>query len=118
MGDVRHTKPPTSLNFEESVSVLREYRQKRVRAISIKQLCRFGQTASVSREALFASARYLHRELPIRLSQRLSDFQDLPFIVGCNPSLREVRPASAPAPRPARPTLPPWAGVRRVRAGI
>ena len=30
------------------------------------------------------------QELPIRLSQRLADFYSLPYIIGCNPHLRDV----------------------------
>lgn len=39
---------------------------------------------------LLDSARYLHKELPIRIAHRISGFRNLPFIVGCCPSLLEV----------------------------
>ena len=32
----------------------------------------------------------LKQELPIRLAQRLMDFQMLPFLIGSNPHLRKV----------------------------
>eukprot|EP00092_Neocalanus_flemingeri_P011906 GFUD01012838.1.p1 GENE.GFUD01012838.1~~GFUD01012838.1.p1 ORF type:complete len:458 (+),score=114.33 GFUD01012838.1:79-1452(+) len=36
------------------------------------------------------SAQYLHRELPIRIAQRIAGFRSLPFIVGCNPTILSV----------------------------
>ena len=36
------------------------------------------------------SAQYLHRELPVRIAHRISGFRNLPFIVGCNPTILAV----------------------------
>ena len=36
------------------------------------------------------SAQYLHRELPVRISHRIHGFRNLPFIVGCNPTILGV----------------------------
>ncbi len=36
------------------------------------------------------SARYLRRELPIRLAHRIAEIRTLPFIVGCNPTILAV----------------------------
>ena len=36
------------------------------------------------------SARYLQAEIPVRIAHRIRDFQNLPFIVACNPYLIEV----------------------------
>ena len=36
------------------------------------------------------SAQFLHKELPVRLAQRVSGFRSLPFIVGVNPDIAEV----------------------------
>jgi hypothetical protein len=67
------------------------------RKISIRQLYDFGESAKHSMGRLVQSGRYLHRELPIRLAQRLDDFLRLPFIVGCNPSLQVIFQAYADA---------------------
>lgn len=42
------------------------------------------------RSHLLDSARYLHKELPIRIAHRITGFRNLPFIVGCCPTLLEV----------------------------
>ena len=36
------------------------------------------------------SAQYLQVELPIRIAHRIRDIRNLPFIVGCNPSILSV----------------------------
>ena len=36
------------------------------------------------------SAKYLHKELPIRIAHRIAGFRNLPFIVGCNPTILSV----------------------------
>jgi [3-methyl-2-oxobutanoate dehydrogenase (acetyl-transferring)] kinase len=39
---------------------------------------------------LLLSARYLHKDLPIRFAHRIDDFRNLPFVVACNPLLLEL----------------------------
>lgn len=39
---------------------------------------------------IMRSAQYLHRELPVRISHRIHGFRNLPFIVGCNPTILGV----------------------------
>ena len=36
------------------------------------------------------SAQYLHKELPVRIAHRIDGFRQLPFIVGCNPTILSV----------------------------
>ena len=36
------------------------------------------------------TAKYLLHTLPIRLSRRIRQFQELPFLVGCNPHIMRV----------------------------
>ncbi len=36
------------------------------------------------------SAQYLHKELPIRIAHRIVAIRNLPFIVGCNPTILAV----------------------------
>jgi len=40
--------------------------------------------------ALVQNAAFLQHELPVRLAQRVTDMQRLPFIVGCNPHVQGV----------------------------
>lgn len=39
---------------------------------------------------LLRSAQYLHKELPVRIAHRIKGFRNLPFIVGCNPTILQV----------------------------
>lgn len=39
---------------------------------------------------LLRSAQYLHKELPVRIAHCITGFRQLPFIVGCNPTLLSV----------------------------
>jgi len=39
---------------------------------------------------LLRSAKYLHKDLPIRFAHRIDDFRNLPFVVACNPLLLEL----------------------------
>uniref|UniRef100_A0A674GEK6 Protein-serine/threonine kinase n=1 Tax=Taeniopygia guttata TaxID=59729 RepID=A0A674GEK6_TAEGU len=36
------------------------------------------------------SARYLQQELPVRIAHRIRGFRNLPFIIGCNPTILHV----------------------------
>lgn len=39
---------------------------------------------------ILRSAQYLHKELPVRIAHRIAGFRNLPFIIGCNPSILAV----------------------------
>ncbi|XP_033123251.1 3-methyl-2-oxobutanoate dehydrogenase [lipoamide] kinase, mitochondrial-like [Anneissia japonica] len=39
---------------------------------------------------LLRSAQYLHKELPVRVAHRIAEFRNLPFIIGCNPTILSV----------------------------
>ncbi|KAG8543291.1 hypothetical protein GDO81_025015 [Engystomops pustulosus] len=39
---------------------------------------------------ILKSARYLHKELPVRIAHRIKGFRSLPFIIGCNPTILHV----------------------------
>jgi len=39
---------------------------------------------------LLRSAKYLWKELPVRIAHRIQGFRTLPFIVGCNPTILDV----------------------------
>uniref|UniRef100_A0A8C7VNN2 Protein-serine/threonine kinase n=1 Tax=Oncorhynchus mykiss TaxID=8022 RepID=A0A8C7VNN2_ONCMY len=36
---------------------------------------------------ILSSAKYLHKELPVRIAHRIKGFRSLPFIIGCNPTI-------------------------------
>jgi [3-methyl-2-oxobutanoate dehydrogenase (acetyl-transferring)] kinase len=39
---------------------------------------------------ILRSAQYLHKELPVRIAHRINGFRNLPFIVGCHPTILYV----------------------------
>ncbi|XP_064593751.1 branched-chain alpha-ketoacid dehydrogenase kinase isoform X2 [Zonotrichia leucophrys gambelii] len=39
---------------------------------------------------ILKSARYLQQELPVRIAHRIQGFRNLPFIIGCNPTILHV----------------------------
>uniref|UniRef100_A0A8C7KTZ5 Protein-serine/threonine kinase n=1 Tax=Oncorhynchus kisutch TaxID=8019 RepID=A0A8C7KTZ5_ONCKI len=39
---------------------------------------------------ILSSAKYLHKELPVRIAHRIKGFRSLPFIIGCNPTILQV----------------------------
>ncbi|XP_041096824.1 3-methyl-2-oxobutanoate dehydrogenase [lipoamide] kinase, mitochondrial isoform X1 [Polyodon spathula] len=39
---------------------------------------------------VLSSAKYLHMELPVRIAHRIKGFRNLPFIIGCNPTILQV----------------------------
>ncbi|KAF3840651.1 hypothetical protein F7725_006513 [Dissostichus mawsoni] len=39
---------------------------------------------------VLSSAKYLHKELPVRIAHRIKGFRSLPFIIGCNPTILQV----------------------------
>ncbi|XP_062919023.1 branched-chain alpha-ketoacid dehydrogenase kinase-like [Mobula hypostoma] len=39
---------------------------------------------------LLKSARYLRKELPVRIAHRIQSIRNLPFILGCNPTILQV----------------------------
>lgn len=57
--------------------------------MTLKQLVQFGKPP-LSQASLRECALYARTELPIRLSKRVRAFQDLPFIVGTNPYIKEI----------------------------
>ena len=43
-----------------------------------------------SNESLVTRAQFLHKELPVRVAHRIAGIRELPFIVGCNPTILAV----------------------------
>ncbi|KAL0078734.1 branched-chain alpha-ketoacid dehydrogenase kinase [Phycomyces blakesleeanus] len=56
--------------------------------ITLRQLIFYERHRNTKR--ILASANYVRTELPIRLSHRIREFQNLPFIVGTNPFIQDV----------------------------
>lgn len=56
--------------------------------ISLKQMMAFGK--GISEDRLIQSANFVRQELPVRIAHRVRDLQNLPFVVGLNPSLEAV----------------------------
>lgn len=72
------------------------YSQSAIDAAAAKPSIRLTPTAilysgkSPDGSHLLRSAQYLHKELPVRIAHRIAGFRNLPFIVGCNPTILEV----------------------------
>ncbi|XP_022255676.1 3-methyl-2-oxobutanoate dehydrogenase [lipoamide] kinase, mitochondrial-like [Limulus polyphemus] len=72
------------------------YNQSAIDAAAAKPSIRLTPTAilysgkSPDGSHLLRSAQYLHKELPVRIAHRIAGFRNLPFIVGCNPTILEV----------------------------
>ncbi|KAG2185898.1 hypothetical protein INT43_002336 [Umbelopsis isabellina] len=65
------------------------YANRSIRPVTLKELIRFGQPP-LSRQSLTQCAHYARTELPVRLAMRVRAFQNLPFIVGTNPHIKDV----------------------------
>lgn len=68
--------------------ILDEYVQQRTTPITLRQLLFYER--HMNTERLLISANYVRKELPIRISHRIREFQKLPFIVGTNPHIQQV----------------------------
>jgi pyruvate dehydrogenase kinase 2/3/4 len=73
-------------NVSDQVSYLAQFRQ---RAVTLKQLFDFALDASS--ENLLRGARFLHKELPVRLAHRIRELDSLPFGLSEMPSVILVK---------------------------
>ncbi|XP_037126171.1 3-methyl-2-oxobutanoate dehydrogenase [lipoamide] kinase, mitochondrial isoform X2 [Syngnathus acus] len=55
-----------------------------------KTVTSFYNQSAIDVSAEKSSAKYLHKELPVRIAHRIKGFRSLPFIVGCNPTILQV----------------------------
>lgn len=60
-----------------------------VTPLSLKQLYAFGKNPSPDQR--LANARFLHRELPVRLSQRAVELMNLPHGLSSMPGIQQVK---------------------------
>jgi Mitochondrial branched-chain alpha-ketoacid dehydrogenase kinase len=65
------------------------YATQPIRPVTLKELIRFGQPP-LSEQSLTQCAHYARTELPVRLAMRVRAFQNLPFIVGTNPHIKDI----------------------------
>ncbi|XP_064425486.1 3-methyl-2-oxobutanoate dehydrogenase [lipoamide] kinase, mitochondrial isoform X2 [Latimeria chalumnae] len=81
---------------ERSKTVTSFYNQSAIDAAAEKASVRLTPTTmlysgkSPDGSHLLKSARYLHMELPVRIAHRIKGFRNLPFIIGCNPTILQV----------------------------
>ncbi|CAI6009980.1 unnamed protein product [Closterium sp. NIES-65] len=59
-------------------------------ATTMQHMMQFGEQVLKDPSYLLRQARFVHRELPIRLAKRLMDLQFLPYIVVTNPHIKQV----------------------------
>ncbi|KAK7087388.1 branched-chain alpha-ketoacid dehydrogenase kinase-like [Littorina saxatilis] len=81
---------------ERSQSVTAFYYQSAIDQAAAKPSVRLTPAAimyagrSHDKSHILRSAQYLSKELPVRIAHRIAGFRNLPFIVGCNPTLLQV----------------------------
>ena len=68
--------------------VVHQYAAITGRRFTLNELVEFGQNMTSGK--LIQSARHLHRELPLRLAQRIVDFQQQPYSLVSNPHFKQV----------------------------
>ncbi|XRA95900.1 mitochondrial branched-chain alpha-ketoacid dehydrogenase kinase [Pycnococcus provasolii] len=75
-------------------STIEEYAQREQHGMTLGQLKKFGKSRFADKDKatkrLLQSARFVQRELPIRLARRLMDLQALPHIFVTNPHISSV----------------------------
>uniref|UniRef100_A0A9J7ZUK5 Protein-serine/threonine kinase n=1 Tax=Cyprinus carpio carpio TaxID=630221 RepID=A0A9J7ZUK5_CYPCA len=92
----------TELARERSKTVTSFYNQPAIDASAEKPSVRLTPATmlyagkSPDGQHVLSSARYLHKELPVRIAHRIKGFRSLPFIIGCNPTILQV--VSSPTP--------------------
>jgi pyruvate dehydrogenase kinase 2/3/4 len=72
--------------LSEQVHYFAQFRQ---RAVTLEQLFNYGSNASI--ENLLKGARFLHKELPVRLAHRIRELETLPFGLSSMPSVQVVK---------------------------
>uniref|UniRef100_A0A672QFA7 Protein-serine/threonine kinase n=1 Tax=Sinocyclocheilus grahami TaxID=75366 RepID=A0A672QFA7_SINGR len=86
----------TELARERSKTVTSFYNQSAIDASAEKPSVRLTPATmlyagkSPDGQHILSSARYLHKELPVRIAHRIKGFRSLPFIIGCNPTILQV----------------------------
>ncbi|KAF7732895.1 hypothetical protein EC973_000171 [Apophysomyces ossiformis] len=85
---VRQNSPSISNQHFYMNKILDQYVQQQATPITLRQLVFYERHMNIDR--LLKSANYVRRELPIRISHRIREFQKLPFIVGTNPNIQMV----------------------------
>uniref|UniRef100_A0A673WDD5 Protein-serine/threonine kinase n=1 Tax=Salmo trutta TaxID=8032 RepID=A0A673WDD5_SALTR len=86
----------TELARERSKTVTSFYNQSAIDASTEKALVRLTPATllyagkSPDGNHILSSAKYLHKELPVRIAHRIKGFRSLPFIIGCNPTILQV----------------------------
>ncbi|XP_059828997.1 3-methyl-2-oxobutanoate dehydrogenase [lipoamide] kinase, mitochondrial isoform X4 [Hypanus sabinus] len=86
----------SELSRERSKTVTSFYNQSAIDAVAEKSSVRLTPTTmlysgkSPDGSHILKSARYLYKELPVRIAHRIKGFRSLPFIIGCNPTILQV----------------------------
>ncbi|XP_067866230.1 3-methyl-2-oxobutanoate dehydrogenase [lipoamide] kinase, mitochondrial isoform X2 [Heterodontus francisci] len=86
----------SELSRERSKTVTSFYNQSAIDAAAEKASVRLTPTTMLyagktpDGSHVLRSARYLYNELPVRIAHRIKGFRNLPFIIGCNPTILQV----------------------------
>ena len=73
-----------------TLSLIDELSRQRATALSLSALFRGAQRAATSSHERVGAARFLHRELPIRMAQRIAELQQLPANLSEEPHIQWV----------------------------
>ncbi|XP_077027091.1 branched-chain alpha-ketoacid dehydrogenase kinase isoform X7 [Agelaius phoeniceus] len=90
------TQTPPDLARERCKAVTSFYHQPAIDAAAERPSVRLTPTTmlysgrSQDGSHILKSARYLQQELPVRIAHRIQGFRNLPFIIGCNPTILHV----------------------------
>eukprot|EP00930_Biecheleria_cincta_P057776 TRINITY_DN43655_c0_g1_i1.p1 TRINITY_DN43655_c0_g1~~TRINITY_DN43655_c0_g1_i1.p1 ORF type:complete len:377 (-),score=71.79 TRINITY_DN43655_c0_g1_i1:449-1579(-) len=71
-----------------SIRKIQRLASRPIEAVTIQQL--LARSAGVSEEGHIQHARWIQKEMPVRLGHRLADYLQLPFVVVCNTRFHEV----------------------------
>ncbi|XP_055513886.1 3-methyl-2-oxobutanoate dehydrogenase [lipoamide] kinase, mitochondrial [Leucoraja erinacea] len=86
----------SELSRERSKTISSFYNQSAIDAAAEKASVRLTPTTmlysgkSPDGSHILKSAKYLYKELPVRIAHRIKGFRSLPFIIGCNPTVLQV----------------------------
>eukprot|EP00158_Paraphelidium_tribonemae_P009432 Partr_v1_DN28865_c0_g1_i3_m34474 putative Branched chain ketoacid dehydrogenase kinase len=89
LSTVRQSTPPLRQRHAFYDDTAERYARKPLTPITLQELIKMAEKP-VTPEKLIINAQYVARELPVRLARRVRSMQQLPYIVGLNPHIRQV----------------------------
>uniref|UniRef100_A0A8D0CHV2 Protein-serine/threonine kinase n=1 Tax=Scleropages formosus TaxID=113540 RepID=A0A8D0CHV2_SCLFO len=88
-----HARPRSTSSMQGYFELSRE-RSKTVTSFYNQSAIDASAEKVTRRASRYSSAKYLQKELPVRIAHRIKGFRSLPFIIGCNPTILQVETTS------------------------